>query len=723
MCRAEDGKNPASLLTGNIGSRRKGFRAVRRGRKLPVSENITAIGNLELIPDGMEMAEEEREEGKYIKIGSMEFKYLPPGWEMEKRVTEEGIVQYILMDVHTECHMEYRNAERGNVRAGNGESGSASVEIVRHREGYKHEIVITPYKIRKMPKLSLQLAAETEEYFQVPMLYGIKGKGKTEEVRGCWMYAENRETEQMEYFIFSRNAEGEKELFHVTEGDISITAMENEVEAFWGFMDKGLVWVEGGKYRAERYSGNNNSIEYYYLLNRNTQTPLLAVMQQTPDEIAVYRRGCYETPVSMQEMEGLSVYMLGVADINQDGYEDFLCKYWLLNTPGSHNAEKEEYEGYLWNEQSNAFVYVPGKEMLERYGNIWESWKSPPESLPGEEIVPEGLAGYLAGCLTECGEEMSEVMAPLATGREFTMEEVKQLADENAVIEKELLRIACAVDGSGVWLKVDADNDGKEDIFLREYLGGSLHIVYYYLFTQTAVGDYVIADSQWELQEPFCFIKWEGKNYLAKITNEFTKKEMNGILLECYEGGEYKGGMWLAIKEKEGKDARLIQVSYDGEGEYTALAARMAEFAQNYHSGERVPAGTAEREDRQDGGKRICDIDNDGQEEEYYVSLWQTSNHYTTDCLSFESEDAGLDSCIKDMICFGQEPGVLRNMWMDQTEYGNVTYAVYEDGLYNFCVCGYLFAGESGKKLLQVDCDVRTEVMRKRVDMSGNICP
>lgn len=50
------------------------------------------------------------------------------------------------------------------------------------------------------------------------------------------------------------------------------------------------------------------------------------------------------------------------------------------------------------------------------------------------------------------------------------------------------------------------------------------------------------------------------------------------------------------------------------------------------------------------------------------------------------------------------------NFWVDKTEFGNVTYIAYEDGLYDFHVCGYLISEEGSTKLVQVDCYVETEV-------------
>ena len=84
---------------------------------------------------------------------------LPAGWQAEKR-GEGAATQYILLDTHSWC-----------------EDG----EMEKHKEGYEHEIVITPYVISGMPEDTLELAAEVREYFPTSVLYGIPGSGRAKE--------------------------------------------------------------------------------------------------------------------------------------------------------------------------------------------------------------------------------------------------------------------------------------------------------------------------------------------------------------------------------------------------------------------------------------------------------------------------------------------------------------------------------------------------------------
>ena len=107
----------------------------------------------------------------------------------------------------------------------------------------------------------------------------------------------------------------------------------------------------------------------------------------------------------------------------------------------------------------------------------------------------------------------------------------------------------------------------------------------------------------------------------------------------------------------------------------------------------------------------ICsDLDNDGEIEEYNVSLWQTSNYYTVDHLNFLAKDEEVGTRIYDMMNEDEVNGIFKNLWVDETDYGNVIYVIYEEELYDFHICGYLLSGTKDRKIIQVDCAVQTEV-------------
>lgn len=125
--------------------------------------------------------------------------------------------------------------------------------------------------------------------------------------------------------------------------------------------------------------------------------------------------------------------------------------------------------------------------------------------------------------------------------------------------------------------------------------------------------------------------------------------------------------------------------------------------------------GTAEKENNESDYNRSSDINNDGSVEQYDISLWQTTNYYTVDSLSFIPESK--DACIA-MYDIAQEDdgsGTCMNLWVDKTDYGNITYVLYEK-----TSMISIFAAISSRlikyqKLIQTDCHVQTEVTVRKI--------
>ncbi len=666
------------------------FAAVLTGfgmRKTSVGmEEKKSAEDFKIIP--VEFAVQKQKSGEYteVHIGSLCL-FLPKGWKLEQR-QKDGVMQYILVDIHSQC-----------------EGG----EIEGHREGYEHEIVITPYEVSQLQRKPRQLAGEIKKYFSVPMLWGAKGENKTARVKGCYLYGLDNDREEAEYFLFSENEAGEKELFHIMESTIS--SYQNDVEAFEEFMKEELVWTDMGRTKvSNNISGEDK--EYYYSFHAGTDD-LLVVMHSSYDEnagkILVYREDSYEAPAAELEAESLRASQIGIADINGDGYEDFLCSGWLLKPLYSLEfVEDEEFEGYLWDTKTECFVYMSGEQMLAKCGAVWEKRRYGDESAAKAGGVPEDLSGYLSGYILKSKEEIRDVMSALVSDRELTIDEVKKLAKENIDIKNELLSITANFLKDGIWIMADADNDGIEDVFLCEYLGGSLGTVDYCLFAGNEDGGYELTDRQEGIRQEFAFINWKGKNYLARTTWEFTKKLYNGISLECYDKGIYQGGVWLAIEPEKGHKARSISTSYVAKEQYRSLEGTLLEISKSYEPGSSIQPGTAETVSKDEDVyyNRSSDIDNDGSVEDYRLSLWQTTNYYTVDHLEFKAIDDENWEEMGSILYEGE--GAPMNLWVDETEYGNVIFVLYEDNLYDFHISGYQILAGGINKLIQVNCHVQT---------------
>ncbi len=659
---------------------------------------------VDFLPSPFSYSEQKVGNDTIVCIGSLTLT-LPKGWQIEAR-QEDGMTQYVLVDVHSQCENE---------------------EIKGHKEGYEHEIMITPYEIPRMPEDTLQLAAAMKEHFTVPVMYGLKGMGKTEEIKGGWMYGKNRDTEERKYFLFSgeilsEESSGGRELFYISEN--TNTDYRNEVESFAEFLDNELVWI-GDEPIADCRS---SKMEYYYSFNRQVGGSLFAVMERSDSSqerdgaITVYQQGNYDTPIASLSPQQFYPDEIKIVDIDRDGNDDFVCRYWLLNPLTSlSDVEDEKFDGYLWYEEQNTFLYAAGDVMLARYGDLWER-KNNLGSQRGAELIPEGLIAYLSEHLMDGEEELRNAILQLVSERKLTIEEVQKFAEDSVDIKNEMLSIVISADCSSIWLQADADNDGIEDIYLREFLGGTMGYVYYYLFTGREDGSYELTDGLREGGKEFYFIDWEGKNYLVKITYDFSKKVNNGISIECYENGIYQGGDWLTITPKEGDDCREINTSYLKEGKYRNIEEKLLEFAWEYQIEERIGPGTAENVYEEDEYinknkyneymRRSCDLDNDGEDEDYQLEFFLVNSYYTVSHIKFYSDDEEINTGVKGMLNEEDINGIPMNMWIDKTEYGNMIFILYEEGLYDFHICGWLMSENGEEKVIQVDCKAQTEVTK-----------
>jgi len=124
------------------------------------------------------------------------------------------------------------------------------------------------------------------------------------------------------------------------------------------------------------------------------------------------------------------------------------------------------------------------------------------------------------------------------------------------------------------------------------------------------------------------------------------------------------------------------------------------------------PLGTAER---LENNYCTADLDNDGEAEQYWKSVWEPSNIYTAAQLIFQSEDVSLEETVYELVC--EEEGRSMLLWADETEFGNVTYVLYEEGLYDFYIVGYLGNMEGFEKMIQVDYHFELEIREEREEL------
>lgn len=591
----------------------------------------------------------------------------------------------------------------------------------KHSDLYEHQITVSAYGEReKLPENQIHVMAVLMEEFGLETARSLWEEG--EPLSGWIMEAVNPEnSSEILYFLVSQKESGVREFYVVKED--KYYAYGNAVENFLDFADKGYVFINGGDEILRSVSVGIGSRDYYRRVNIGTDNEMLVRFREVRDaddkwniQVSVYQKGKYEECLPSVTIPWFWRKGACFMDINGDGWEDFLPKF--DGHASECSAENQNFEGYLWNPEENIFVYCPGEELLGKYRQAFLLRDNP--GLPKEKL-PEGLIAYLSELLVQDRDTLNREISSLCNSRELSDEEVRALAEEHSVIRDTLLETA-ANNGYSIWIMTDADNDGREDVFLERYMGGSMGLTERWLFRCMANGDYRVSYVDEGVQEEFDFLCWEGKNYLAQTTFDYNRKVYDGIRLTCFRNGIENDVCRLHIVPVQDEAGWHRETTFLAEDVYEKLC----HFTIQYN-GERLypkteflipkewggyPLGTAER---LENNYCTADLDNDGEAEQYWKSVWEPSNIYTAAQLIFQSEDVSLEETVYELVC--EEEGRSMLLWADETEFGNVTYVLYEEGLYDFYIVGYLGNMEGFEKMIQVDYHFELEIREEREEL------
>ena len=640
---------------------------------------------LKLLPLFLELENHTSTSGE-VRFGSM-ILTVPEDWKVESRVNEEGMTECVLTDAHSE---------------------STDPDIREHNVFYEHEIVITPYEVINLPESQLILVSQFMDYFDFQSVISLMEEDM--EPSSCmWLLcAEDDRTHMNDYFLLSESESGRKELFKVCES--SFFSYFNDIEKFlYDFPEFELVKLNDGLSVLPKIWYGYQTRDFYKLFNYGLDNELLVKYHEKRTEEGFEGiRGTVYDPFSLKEISGFydekwtDADYIGLMDINGDGYEDFLKYYWA-----EYSVNDEHFEGYIWNSENREFIFCPGEELLAQYG---DAFKEENMVIREENKIPAGLTDHVSEHLFSKRETLQKTLELPVIDRELSEDEIMKLAKENIDIKAAMLEIG-VYGGYGIWVKTDGDNDGIEDIYLRQYLGGTLHNVTYLFFKGAEDGSYFLSDSEESIQEAFAFINWEGKVYLVRETYDFDKKTYNGIILQSFQDGKIADNIQLAIEVNDKAKADHVEISYVENEKYRYLAKDLCDFERIFvwesifdisFEEEKQPAGSEEVYDKKaEEYKWQGDLDNDGELESYKKYIWYPSNSYSRTFLIFESDKEELNGQIEEFI--NEENGQAMLLWADETEFGNVVYIMYEDGLYDFYVCGYLISEESSQKLLRAD--------------------
>lgn len=571
---------------------------------------------------------------------------VPRDWKVESRVNVDGQTLCVLIDNHNE---------------------STDPEVREHDFFYEHEIEIMAYSVVGMPDSQVQVTADLMDYFGFEFAYCEMEQG-TAPADNQWLMTVW--ADDMRYYcVLSQTEEENWEIFLVQE--CLFYEFSNDVETFYDMVEAKDIWLDEGYTALEEREVMNR--DEYRLFNWDRSDALLIRSYKVKDgyNVLLYQKKRYSN--AFEDMflgHRNGVDGLDIMDINGDGYEDIIQDRWACYSDTDVN-----FQGYLWNTETQSFDHLSCVELMAEYGEVFEVKKE-----EYEDLVPAELLTHMSELVEQGREATESTLMQTDVSRQLSGEEVKQLAKQSVDIKLDMLETGAY--GSGTWTMVDADNDGIEDVFMEQY----------------------------------AFVEWEGKNYPVWVNYDYIKKMFRGVSVTCHEEGECADWCSVWLKQGEGEDSYEVEMTYLADEKYRPLAETLWEFDVYYdakdYEPESLPLGTAEAFDDYTQTWK-SDLNNDETEERYSKWIFYPSNLGTRRWLVFSLEDVSQERLqhsnrIRDIIDAGEGYAML--MWVDETEFGNVTYVLYEDGLYDFHITAYLIEEDSYMKLLEMEYTFGLEV-------------
>lgn len=435
----------------------------------------------------------------------------------------------------------------------------------------------------------------------------------------------------------------------------------------------------------------------------------------------LYRDGKFAVPVQKLESR-LLPEIHDFVDVNGDGALD------LRLVPEDPYGRQGRESFYLWNREKQ--LYEPEdiaaedweaarKEYYNPLTESWETvsegvWESPADGLPEEEKeslrIPQALLDEISIAFQERRE--LEVLKAMTDDRMLSDEEVRELGAEDMEIRLELTGskglYAGVLEMPYAVMVADLDNDGILDLWMETNEGGSAGYRSCSFFQGQADGSYQMTYRTLHDKEEVAAICFEGKYYLCRTAYDYGLKQYHGVDLYCYEEGSCVEQASVRMTE-EGYQVEVAQCT-DSRWEALAeqTASRSAQLRRQADSWENW-TGSAEQEAGEED-LYICDLDNDGTEEEYEKYVWMTSSDHSFNHLSFVCEGHEL---LEEMIWSGE--GFPLMLWADEANGQNILQVLTITGIYDYEIDAYLVTGTEYERIYRVTgtAEIGTEQERK----------
>ncbi len=302
----------------------------------------------------------------------------------------------------------------------------------------------------------------------------------------------------------------------------------------------------------------------------------------------------------------------------------------------------------------------------------------------------------------------------LVMDQELTEEDLEAYADDPVAAE----HIRDVDDYGGLFLRVDGDNDGIEDLFVWVYDGGSMGNSSRHFLKGQADGSFQCTGVMENITRELAFVSYDGTVYLLETHYDYNRKADDGFIINLYQDGELIEEV-LMIEKMTANEPEII---YQAEG-YEELADKYAEEGRNgfwvddYRQDLSYETGSAETREDMDEARDILgltrhdsyyrsDFDNDGEREWYWKNIFYPSNYYTVMRLEerIYREGGGEESGVGLLETYSLEyEGVPLYFWVDKVGDKQIVFLLSYQGLDKEYLYAYLIEGDQTQQIMEIE--------------------
>lgn len=322
-------------------------------------------------------------------------------------------------------------------------------------------------------------------------------------------------------------------------------------------------------------------------------------------------------------------------------------------------------------------ITKPVSEALASYYSDMESQRT----FSYSSRIPQELVDFIVEAM-EAGKE-EETFASIEVGTILGQEEYCNLTGLTLYGMKTVSPV-----------KVDADNDGTDDLIGLFYGGGTGGFSTMELYKFSDKEGYTKTSSFECFLQDFKLISYQGKNYLLMKEFDYNTKYYSGYTLYLYEGGVLADGINFSFDIQDYE----IDITYE-DSSFSGMALIKSTLINknlpnilNNNDGVIYGNGESIYEADDVAYRYSSDIDNDGKLEYYNKSMWFPSNMGTVmQCIyDFEESNVLQDLCES----LDDEVGKARlyTFWLDKVNDKNILYLYYGENL-DFSLYAYMLRG------------------------------